>query len=254
MMGVHHAITGAGAWVALTATVPGALGVMPLPPLAVALGAITCAGAALLPDADHPSATIAQSIPVLGKVGANAISGMVGGHRHGSHSLLAIPVIALLAWLLQFGVLTVPWWPTPVPVATGCAATALIAFAVKVLGVTKGWLPAWITGAVLGCSIALLLPEGTEWVASAIVIGFVTHLVGDFLTIGGLPLLWPLNPRPPVALAPLRMFWMPNGYFAFPILGKTGSAREWLLGVVTTLYTGYLFVALAHSQLLALTV
>lgn len=100
----------------------------------------------------------------------------------------------------------------------------------------------------------LYAPDQHGWLPAAIMIGFVTHLIGDFLTIGGLPLLWPFNPRPPLALLPLRMVWMPNGYFAFPILGKTGSKREWLLGVITTGYTVYVLVAVAHQQIIQLTI
>ncbi|MGO1851793.1 MAG: metal-dependent hydrolase [Microbacteriaceae bacterium] len=242
MMGGSHAITGAAAWVAVTATAPGALGIMPLDPLGVGVGAVVCAGAALLPDADHPSATIAQSIPVIGKVGANAISGMVGGHRHGTHSLLAVPVIVFLAWLLQFAVVDVGWWHQPVPVGAGLAAVALSAFAAKAVRLVRRWPQAWAASVAVGAVVALF--GSAEWVPAAVVLGFVVHLLGDFITVGGLPLLWPWNPKPPKSLAhaPWRMMWMPNGYFAVPVLGKTGSGAEWML---TTLVSGYLVVLTA---------
>lgn len=245
MMGGSHAITGAAAWVAVTSTAPGALGLMPLDPIGIGVGALVCAGAALLPDADHPSATIAQSIPIVGKVGANAISGMVGGHRHGTHSLLSIPVIVLLAWLLQFAVIEPSWWHQPVPIGAGIAAMALVAFAVKAIGITKRWIASWVVGALVGALVALIAVEHSMWVPHAIVLGFVLHLIGDIITIGGLPLLWPWNPKPPKALqnGVFRMLWMPNGYFSIPILGKTGSVREWLLASAVTIYTVYVVAA-----------
>lgn len=248
MMGGHHAITGAAAWVAVTSTAPGALGLMPLDPLGITAGALVCAGAALLPDADHPSATIAQSIPVVGKVGANAISGMVGGHRHGTHSLIGLAVMAGLAWLLQFAVIDVDWWPAPFPVGPIVAAVALVAFAVKAIGIVRSWPAAWVSGAGVAAVVAFAGAE--TWIPHAIVLGVVLHLLGDFITIGGLPLLWPWNPRPPKPLrsGPTRFFWMPNGYWAVPVLGKTGSWREWLLA---TLVSGYLlWIAVATGYVL----
>ena len=73
---------------------------------------------------------------------------------------------------------------------------------------------------------------------TALALGFAVHLAGDFLTIGGLPLLWPWNPRPPKALhkTPVRLFWMPNGYYAFPILWKTGGPIEFVFALGLSAY------------------
>lgn len=245
MMGRNHAITGAGSWIAIVSTSPVAFGVLPLEPGQVLLGAIVCAGAALLPDADHPSATIARSIPVIGRAGANAVSGLAGGHRHGTHSLLSIPAIVLLAWALRFAVVDVGWRAAPLPIGLLLAVTALGAFAVKSLGAARGWLAAWGIGAAIA-AVTLLDPRSADWVPHAIVIGFVVHLVGDLLTIGGLPLLWPWNPRPPKTWrqGPGRFIWMSNGYFALPLLGKTGSLLEQVLGAGVGVYTAFALVAL----------
>src|SRR5690625_6322995 len=64
-MGGHHAISGAAAWLALTgsASLGGYRlggGVLDLAGPEVLAGAVVAAGAALLPDIDHPSATIAD--------------------------------------------------------------------------------------------------------------------------------------------------------------------------------------------------
>ena len=232
MMGHSHAVTGAAAWVAVSCTVPGALGLYPMPLNGVLLGAVVCAGAALLPDADHPHATIAQSIPVLGKAGANTVSGIAGGHRHGTHSLAAVPLMLGLAWLLQFAVVRPEWWFAPIWWGAFFAVAPLMAFSMKVLKAVGSWRSAWLVGVPVGAVVALCAPDYPGWVSWALVTGFVTHLLGGFLTIGGLPLLWPWNPKPPKALHHMpivRLVWMRNGYFALPVLWKTGSVLEWVL-------------------------
>lgn len=187
MMGGSHAISGAAVWLATATLVPGSLMIRELDPLGITVGALVCAGAALLPDADHPSATIANSIPVFGKIGANAISGMVGGHRHGTHSLLAIPTIVLLAWLMQFAVVTVDWWNTPVQIGAGIAVTALTTFAIKSLGMTRSWAVSWLVGVGLAAIISFVAVPEYMWVPEAVVVvnleqvaaRIVAHLSGE---------------------------------------------------------------------------
>jgi hypothetical protein len=93
---------------------------------------------------------------------------------------------------------------------------------------------------VLGAFIVLVAPEQVAWFPLAVTIGFVAHLVGDFLTTGGVPgLLWPWAPRPPEQLRPvpvLNRVWLPSGHVALPLLGDTGSLRETMLGTVLGLY------------------
>ncbi|MDO5053228.1 MAG: metal-dependent hydrolase [Pseudoclavibacter sp.] len=246
MMGAHHAVTGAAAWCAVSCTVPGALGLTPTGPDGVLIGAITCAGAALLPDADHPHATIARSVPLFGRAGANAVNGLSGGHRHGTHSLVSVPIVFLLASLLQHAAAEVPWWHQTVWWGPGLATAALVAFASKSMRMLRSWPNAWTLGAVCGGLVAFLAPAWPGWVPLSITLGFVVHLAGDFLTVGGLPLLWPFNPKPPRLLRRSRLasrLWRRNGYFALPLLGKTGSPREWALATIVSVYTVYLVVA-----------
>ena len=66
MMGGHHAISGTAAWMALagSATVCGhqaGLGLWDLSSEQVLAGAVVATGAALLPDIDHPGATVSRS-------------------------------------------------------------------------------------------------------------------------------------------------------------------------------------------------
>lgn len=257
MMGAHHAGTGAAAWVALTATSPvlttvevfghdvnvhliPALSLMPLDPAAVAIGGLVAAGAALLPDADHHNATIAYSIPGVGKAVTAAVGAAAGGHRHGTHSGLSAVIVMLLAWLITsvFGIADTTAGSAYV-IICGIIAAAMLCFALKVLKIVRTWGMAWLVGIASSAAITFLLPEQWSWLPWAIAIGWVTHMAGDFLTVGGLPLTWPKNYWPPqsvTATPVLKNIWMKNGYWSMPVLGLTGSWRETALATPLTLY------------------
>jgi len=240
MMGVNHAVSGAAAWIAVTGAVPYlTAGVLPLDPVAVIAGSVVCAGAALLPDADHHSATIAQSVPVLGRLGARTVEAVSGGHRHGAHSLIGAFLVTAAAWALTFATIEVAE-VGPVAVGVGAGIAALTCFAVKARDFVKSWLVAWISGVALALVLVIAVPGGLAWFPLAVAVGFVAHLAGDALTTGGLPgLLWPWMPRPPsiVRAVPIvNRVWLPNGFVALPVLGDTGSWREKALGGALTLY------------------
>lgn len=240
MMGAHHAITGAAAWIAITATAPYlTTGLYPVSSVGVFTGAVVCAGAALLPDADHPNATIAHSVPVVGQAITGAIGKMAGGHRQGLHSVIATVGVLVLSILLGF-IHVQTTWAGNLPIGAAIATVALVAFAAKALKLTRGgWILPWILGVFVAAGIVFLAPKEIAWLPIAITVGFVVHLVGDSLTIGGVPWLWPLKPIPPLwwqQLPIVKWVWQKNGYFALPILGKTGSTREWILCGVVTLY------------------
>jgi len=257
MMGAHHAGTGAAAWVALTATSPiitklniagatigipliPAFSVMPMEPAAVAIGGLVAAGAALLPDADHPNATIAYSIPGVGKAVTSAVGAAAGGHRHGTHSgLSAIAVVLLAAVLTNVPGIVTTDSMSPYVLICGIIAAAMLCFALKVLKIVRKWGMAWLVGIVSSAAITFLIPDQWSWLPWAIAVGWVTHMAGDFLTVGGLPLTWPKNFRPPQAIQHtpiLKRIWMKNGYWAAPILGLTGSWRESMLAIPLTMY------------------
>ena len=99
MMGANHAATGAAAWIAVTSTAPFALGWHPVSSVGVMTGAVVCAGAALLPDADHHNGTFAHSLPPVSEWVSDAVETVAGGHRQGTHSFLGIAVFTALAWL-----------------------------------------------------------------------------------------------------------------------------------------------------------
>lgn len=245
MMGKSHAISGAAAWIALTTTTNYSvsaswidLGVNPHASrwayfATLVVGAFVTAGAALLPDIDHPSSTISRA----GGAATRAVSGVAsvvsGGHRHGLHSLLAV-VGAML--LTQFA------FDNAHPGVVVAIVVALTALTVKVLKLgRKGRIA--VVGAGLLCAASVFgqsFGVSFDWLPQAIGVGFLMHLVGDFMTTGGLPLVWPLSVKPPQSLhhvPVLSSIWKPNGYMALPVLGDTGSVREGILASVMAAYT-----------------
>ncbi|RYV51580.1 metal-dependent hydrolase [Pengzhenrongella frigida] len=242
MMGGHHAISGAAAWVAVTAAAPFTLGLNPLPASSVLLGAVVTAGAALLPDLDHRSATIARSGGMVTWGVSTAASVTSGGHRHGLHSLLAVVGFT-------FGTTLAGRWEAVVPVfglipaGSALLLLALVAFSTRALDITRGGdVVLWLSAAVAVVVVLAVAPEQLEWLPTSVMIGVVVHLLGDLITTGGIPLLWPWMPRPPRAVSRIpgmRKVWRSGGYLALPVLGNAGSKREWVLCAGLSVYALY---------------
>jgi hypothetical protein len=187
MMGITHATSGAAAWIAITGAMPVlSLGAYPLDPVGVLAGATVCAGAALLPDADHHRATIAQSVPILGRATALTVEALSGGHRHGAHSPIGAAIVMAGAWALTLLTVTTDELGT-IAIGTGVGAAALTSFGLKARDFVKTWPTAWLFGALLGAFIVVFAPEQVAWFPLAVTVGFIAHLAGDFLTTGGLP-------------------------------------------------------------------
>lgn len=270
MMGAHHAVCGAAAWLAVSTKVhvdlsavtshpqfgPVAfdlgLGLLHLGPVGVLAGALVTAGAALVPDADHHSATIAHSLPPLSNMLCGGVESIAGGHRHGTHSLLGIAAFTVIAWFAGLWVYPIPHLGT-VNLGAGILAVVLIAFAAKALRLIPDsrTLTPWVVGLLGGALITFIAPTEQWWLPLAMVLGVTVHILGDMLTTGGVNLLWPLVWRPPtlVGKSPvLGWMWKPNGYLAVPVLGDAGSVREWILLVPLSLYTAWgLFTAVTGS-------
>lgn len=241
MMGGHHAISGTAAWMALAGSVqvlghPIGLGLWDLDSGQVISGAVVATGAALLPDVDHPSATISRSAGGFTKAITRTVSSFAG-HRGATHTLLAVAVFTGLAMLVN----TVDWalrLPVLGEVQTGAALLvgAMCAFGTRALKMVDGLVLPWIVGIVAALMIAVIAPDTAFWLPAAVAVGCVTHLVGDLLTTDGIPFpTWPLVAKPPKGLA--SDVWQSSGDVALPILGDAGSKREWLLCTVLTAYT-----------------
>ena len=65
----------------------------------VALAALVTAGAAVLPDVDHPDSTVAHTFGLVTQAFAWIVGRLSGGHRHLTHSLSGVAVFTGLAFL-----------------------------------------------------------------------------------------------------------------------------------------------------------
>lgn len=246
-MGGHHAISGAAAWLALTgsASLGGYRlggGVLDLAGPEVLAGAVVAAGAALLPDIDHPSATIARSAGTASKLASSAV-GLATGHRGATHTLLAVVVFTVLGALAA----SLGWtWDAPVvghvQVGPVVIVTVLCVFAVRAMKVVRGSLMPWIVGLAAGLLTGIAAPETSAWLPVAIGLGALVHLLGDLVTTDGIPFpTWPLVLKPSQRAA--SALWHADGDVAVPILGNAGSAREWALCGLLSLYVAVAITA-----------
>ena len=241
MMGGHHAASGAAAWIAVTATTPIAFGWYPVSDVGIITGALVCAGAALLPDADHHAGTIAHSLPPVSQGVARGIAAISGGHRGGTHSLLGVAVFTAIAWVAGMVTLHTSTFGD-VLVGPGVLAVLLIAFALRALKLTRsGTLWPWLASMALAGLVAVAAPEEWYWMPFCVGLGCVVHLLGDLLTTNGVPLLWPVRFRSPrwvrrYRALPFDDVWRAGGNVSVPLLGDAGSWREWIVMTPVSLY------------------
>jgi membrane-bound metal-dependent hydrolase YbcI (DUF457 family) len=120
MMGRSHVTSGAVAWLGVAVA-------LAMAPPALVLGAVVCAGAAVIPDIDHPGSGISRTFgPITGQF-ARLVQWVSGGHRNGTHSKLGSAVFTHLAFTAT--ALHTGSWPT---LAIGTAISAVLAM--------TGWL------------------------------------------------------------------------------------------------------------------
>lgn len=58
-----------------------------------------------------------------------------------------------------------------------------------------GMVTVTIGSIVVAIALISLLPEGLSynWVGAAVTFGWIAHILGDMMTVSGVPLLWPLK-------------------------------------------------------------
>lgn len=214
-MGSTHAQSASTAWAAATMAAP-VIGTHPHWTV-VAFGTLACAGAGLIPDADHPSGTIAHSFGPASGIATRVIHRVSGGHRQATHSLL----FAAVAYAATWGAIR----------AGGVWAALPILFVLFVFGLRALHLDLMLVqgAAAVATVLAWLLLDGRySWIPAAVVIGVLAHLAGDCLTREGCPVLWPWETR-------VRL----------PLIARTGNKLEMrLFGPAFALGTVaiYLFV------------
>lgn len=194
MLGRTHAATG---WCAGLLLAPH-LHAHTLPQAVVV--ATVCAGAALIPDLDHPGSRASR---IAGPV-TQALSAVVqaasrltyratrgrrdeycsGEHRHLTHTLL---FAAGLGAAVNWWTASTGWWS--VLLVLGCAVLlAVDAFGDWMAGVFAAALLLWISGGRALDELAGV----SGWLGVAVGAGCLVHCLGDALTESGCPILWPL--------------------------------------------------------------
>ena len=219
------------------------LPVVPLQSLTAELTWVVAVGGfAMLPDLDTGGVTTRRGFPrlhgstvalmwgPLTGLLAELLGRLFGGHRNGSHSILGIAGTAVVAGGLAT---TYPGRLFLLALAIGLALEAL-AFAIP--GTLEELWPVNLLVS-FGSAWWLLGATGTaddrfpHWMTAALLVGSATHVIGDMLTVGGIPPLWPVS-RTRVSL---RLF-------------RTGSGWERRL-IAPALLVGACWLLLARTGL-----
>lgn len=198
-MGQTHVLSGAVVWLAAAPLLSREelLGshAVTLSSSQLIAGAIVAAGAALLPDIDHPSGRIANTLGPVTKTLCRWVSRAAGGHRRATHSLLFAAAMGALMGLLadhfRYG-----WW---------AALFVLVGFGLRGLGLDFKGHEIW-SGlkdcVTAGAAVYWMHDIDMSFAGYAVALGCLAHLLGDCLTPRGCPLLWPVRWQMETVLVP----------------------------------------------------
>jgi membrane-bound metal-dependent hydrolase YbcI (DUF457 family) len=145
------------------------------------------AGAAVLPDIDHPNSSLAHCFGFFTKTVAWLIGRISGGHRHLTHAILGVAGFTVLAWL------AVKYRPEVAgKVGLILFLSLIIAGGLYAVGI-RGHAADLL--AIAGALGLMITTTGLALVALAVGVGCATHVVGDMLTDEGCPLLYPFSTK-----------------------------------------------------------
>lgn len=142
-------------------------------------------GMAMLPDADHPSATVARMWGPVTAGPVRFIHRVARGHRWGTHDVILAPALFGLAAQAAAG-----WIPSRMLLVALAIGLALRACNVVIPGKVEmtvlgnlaiSWGAAWWL-----CTN--MAPGAVAWLPQAVIVGVLAHLLGDFATKQGLPI------------------------------------------------------------------
>ncbi len=194
MLGHSHALSGLAAG---AATLPWA----PVEGAVAQVAWIAAAGGfAMLPDLDQRGSTISRMWGPFSDAPAGAVGLIARGHRAGTHDAVLAPIgFGLLAYAASWHL-----WSSLLllAVAIGLALRALHfvipgrAENTVVGNLMLSWGGAWFLLAHM---------PSPAWLPWAVAVGVLTHIAGDALTCGGVPvpIIWTFT-RARLALLPLR--------------------------------------------------
>jgi membrane-bound metal-dependent hydrolase YbcI (DUF457 family) len=235
VLGVSHALSGAALGLAVVGFLPRAVEVEPSAGGVLTFAAV-CAGAALLPDLDHPSSLATRRFSVASWIACHVVRPLSGlvydltkGRRdtgRGTHRGLTHTAVAAVALGMAVNVASARWGA---PVLIGTLFVCL-ALAIKGLDAIVPGPPSLVIAAGLTYAVEEFVPGGTAgtagWLGTAVALGMAVHSVGDAVTESGAPLLWPLRIR--------QRRWYPVGS-PRPLRFRTGGAVEaWLVAPALT--------------------
>lgn len=194
MLGQTHALSGAAVF--LAAAFPLSHYVHHLTPLTAAIGTVVCAGAGLLPDLDHPSATPARAFGPISQTAAHIIARISGGHRHATHSLLGLTICGALAAAAYLNVWTLA------AVIWLCMGLGVRALWKRPKNRPNGKLDwrdaAGLVHAGVAAYVAYRLTHSgldLSMVPFAVALGYAVHLIGDSATETGISWWYPDRKR-----------------------------------------------------------
>jgi membrane-bound metal-dependent hydrolase YbcI (DUF457 family) len=217
MLGRDHALLGAVGFLAIApALVPG------MTWEEIGVGTVTSAAFALLPDIDEPGSTVSRKLGLISQTLSGGIRSVAGGHREATHSLFFAAIVGVLCYFANGHD-----WAMAIIIGAGF----MLALRMILPKVLRFSIPLFILPFVGAYWVYHhpLLPTKVLLLATAG--GVIWHLVGDSLTVEGVPWFWlPLVPR----LKDVRI--------AVPLVGHCGSERETFLGILMSL--GVLWFAL----------
>lgn len=235
VLGISHATSGAALGLAVAGYAPRFVGLTPSAGAILTFAAV-CAGAALLPDLDHPSSVATRRFSVASWLANRVVRPLSAivydvtrGRRdtgRGTHRGLTHTTVA--AVLLGIGVNAASArWGAPVLLGTLFVCLAL---AIKGLDAIVPGPPSLVIAAGLTYAVEQFVPGGTAgtagWLGAAVTLGMLVHSVGDAITESGAPLLWPLRIR--------KRSWYPVGT-PRPLRLRTGGRVEtWLVAPALT--------------------
>ncbi len=213
MMGPAHSLSGAMAWLGVGVAMAYADHPMPWPVLVV--GTLICAGAALAPDLDQPSATISRAFgpaskllcKVLCEISAavyNATRSKRERRRDGGHRTLTHTWVWAVLIGAGFSFAAVAWGRWAVLVTLFIHMVLAVEGLLWRMARVSSDVLVWLLGATSAWMLAAVLDEPGNganwlfadhpylWIGLPIVLGSVVHTIGDAITISGCPMLWPL--------------------------------------------------------------
>lgn len=228
-MGPTHALSGLAIFLLIVALIPGFgdnyLNSNSLWVLIIAT--LTTVGAALLPDLDNTSSTVRNSLGIVGSVistGFRATSLVMQStirtrkddanpdpHRGFWHTFVASIIFGLVTWFLTniqteltlplFGTITIGFIIAFFLsfILVHLALTALIASSFKKLkkSFPFGEVLSFAISFTLTFLLFLRIPSDVNflWLSISITLGMMIHILGDAMTVSGVPFLWPIPIR-----------------------------------------------------------